>query len=79
MKPKDIPLEHQELMVKIGKRLRDLRKTKGLTYIEFAEQIGISRNGYNNLELGISNFQFITLVTVLKYYEMSVSEFFKDL
>lgn len=79
MKPKEIPLEHQELMDKIGKRLRELRKAKGLTYIEFAEQIGISRNGYNNLELGISNFQFITLVTVLKYHGIELVDFFKDL
>lgn len=79
MKPKEIPIEHQELMIEIGKRLRELRKIKGMTYIEFAEQIGISRNGYNNLELGISNFQFITLVTVLNYYGISVSDFFKDL
>lgn len=79
MKPKEIPIEHQELMIEIGKRLRDLRKTKGMTYIEFAEQIGISRNGYNNLELGISNFQFITLVTVLKYHGIELVDFFKDL
>lgn len=79
MKPKDIPQEHQELMIEIGKRIRELRKDKGMSYIEFAEQIGISRNSYNQLELGISNFQFISLVTVLKYHGIELVDFFKDL
>lgn len=79
MKPKDITQEHQELMREIGKRIRELRKDKGLSYIEFAEQIGISRNSYNQLELGISNFQFISLVTVLKYHGIELADFFKDL
>lgn len=79
MRPKDIPIEHQELMIKIGKKIRELRKDKGLSYIELAEQIGISRNSYNQIELGVSNFQFISLLSILKYYGISISDFFKDI
>lgn len=79
MKPKEIPTEHQELMKEIGRRLKELRKTHGLSYIEFAEQIGISRNSYNQLELGISNFQFLTLLMVLNHHRIELSDFFKDL
>lgn len=79
MKPKEIAPEYQELFQSIGKRIRELRKSKGIGYIEMAEQIGISRNSYSQLELGISNFQFITLLAVLKYHEIGLTEFFKDL
>ena len=79
MNPKEIPQDHQELMIEIGKRLRELRKNKGMSYIEFAKQIGISRNSYNSLELGKSNFQFISLLNILKYNETPLNDFFKDL
>ena len=79
MKPKEIAPEYHELFHAIGKRIRELRKSKGMGYIEMAEQIGISRNSYSQLELGISNFQFITLLAVLKYHGIGLTEFFKDL
>ena len=79
MKPKAITPEYQELFIDIGKRIKDLRKSKGLGYIELAEEIGISRNAYNQLELGISNFQFITLLAVLKYHGIGLTEFFQDI
>jgi DNA-binding XRE family transcriptional regulator len=79
MKPKEISPDHQVLMIEIGRRIKELRKAKQLSYIELATQIGISRNTYNQLELGIINFQFGTLLAVLKYHGISLSEFFKDL
>jgi transcriptional regulator with XRE-family HTH domain len=79
MKPKEIAAEHQDLILEIGRRIRDLRKRKQLSYIELAKNIGISRNSYNQLELGISNFQIITLLEVLKYHDIGVEYFFKDL
>lgn len=79
MKPKEILPDHQELFLEIGRRIKEIRKTKGLSYIQLAEQIGISRNSYNQLELGISNFQFKTLLTVLKYHGIELTDFFKDL
>jgi len=78
MKQNVIAPEHHELLIEIGKRLRELRKDKGISYKELAQQIGISRNSYNQLELGIRNFQFITLLEVLKYYEIELADFFKD-
>ncbi len=79
MKPKEISPDHQVLMIGIGSRIKELRKAKQLSYIELANLIGISRNTYNQLELGIINFQFGTLLPVLKYHGISLSEFFKDL
>jgi len=79
MKPKEISPEHQELMIEIGTRIKELRKAKQLSYIKLAKQIGISRNSYNQLELGIINFQFGTLMAVLQYHGIGLEEFFKDL
>jgi len=79
MNPKEIPVEHQQMMIEIGNRLKQLRKSKGMGYIEFAKQIGISRNSYSQLELGKSNFQFISLLNILKYNETELCNFFKDL
>ena len=78
MKPKEILPENQELMMEIGKRIRELRKDKQLSYMELAKQIGISRNSYNQLELGIINFQIGTLLLVLKFHGIGLAEFFKD-
>lgn len=79
MKPKEIEPEHQELMFEIGRRIRELRKKKKISYIDLSKEIGISRNSYNQLELGISNFQFVTLLVVLKYHNIGIEEFFNDL
>ena len=79
MRPKEIAPEHQELYNEIGKRLKNLRTPTKLTYINLSKKIGIAKNSYNQMELGKLNFQFSTLLLVLKYHNISVSEFFKDL
>ena len=78
MKPKEIAPEHQDVFRDIGRRIKELRKVKGLSYIELAKEIGISRNSYNQLELGMSNFEFITLLAVLQYHGIGLREFFQD-
>ncbi len=79
----DISPEQKELMIKLGKKLRELRKDKHKSYEVMAKDIGIPRNTYNLLELGKLNFQFSTLYPILKYYKkyynLSVNDFFKDL
>ena len=79
MRPKEIAPEHQELYNEIGKRLKNLRTPTKLTYINLSKKIGIAKNSYNQMELGKLNFQFSTLLLVLKYHNISISEFFKDL
>lgn len=78
MKTKELPKEYQADLHEIGRKLKELRKANGLSYIEIAKKIGIARNSYNQLELGSSNFEFITLLAVLKYHGIGLREFFKD-
>jgi len=75
----EIDPKDRELMLAIGEKIKDLRKKKGISYTEIAEKIGISRNGYNNIELSKSNFSFLTLLRILKYHDISVFDFFESL
>jgi transcriptional regulator with XRE-family HTH domain len=79
MKPTEIDPAHNALMLQIGEQIKELRKKRGISYTEMAEEIGISRNGYNNIELAKSNFQFITLLRILKYHGVSIIQFFESL
>lgn len=79
MKPAEIDLDYSELMTQIGEQIKELRKKRGISYTEMAEEIGISRNGYNNIELAKSNFQFLTLLRILKYHDVSIFQFFESL
>lgn len=75
MKPAEIDPNYSDLMLAIGERIRDLRKEKNISYEKMAEKIGISRNSYNAIELGKTNFQFLTLLRILKYHNISIFQF----
>jgi transcriptional regulator with XRE-family HTH domain len=70
---------YNELILLIGERIKDLRKKSGMSYIEMAEKIGLSRNGYNNIELAKSNFQFFTLLRILSYHKIDFFDFIDSL
>jgi len=70
--------EHQLEAVKdIGRRIKKLRKEKKLSYPQLAKNIGMNKNSYYDLERGC-NFTIRTLLTVLDYYQIGLSEFLCD-
>ena len=75
-KPTDLPEEHQELIKQIGAKLRSMRKDLSKSYETIAEETGLQRTTYNLLEQGRLNFQFSTLLQVLTYHQLSISDFF---
>jgi len=79
MKNFDIDPEYQDLIKAIGDRIKDLRKEKGVSYITLAKEIGMSRNGYNNIELAKSNLQLVTLIRILRYHNISFFQFIDSL
>jgi len=79
MKPKEISPEHRELLQELGIRLKKLRTAKKISYIELAKEIGISRNAYNLIENGNVYFNFNTVLLILKYHNIKLSELFEDL
>ncbi len=79
MKNAIIDPEYEDLIKSIGAKIKDLRAIKGISYTKLAEEIGISRNTMNLIELGKTNFQFITLLRILKYHNLSLFDFLNSL
>lgn len=79
MKPAGIDSTYSDMMLAIGEKIKDLRKEKNFSYEKMAEKIGISRNAYNAIELGKTNFQLLTLLRILKYHNISVFQFFDSI
>ena len=79
MNKKEISDDNQLLLKSIAKRLKEMRKGKGIGYVEFAEQVGISKNVYYQIEQGKSNFQIKTLMVILQYHEVSFIDFIQSL
>ena len=71
--------DHKILLSEIGKKLKQVRKDKWKNYNDLVKEIGISKNTYNLMENGKINFQLSTLLQVLDFHDISVSDFFKDI
>lgn len=57
-----------------GDNLKYLRKVKGFTLAEMAENAGFKSSQWNNYELGTSFPKFLDLIQISKYFEISESE-----
>jgi len=79
MKTAQTDPDGNELMVRIGEKIRELRKQKNISYEKLAKEIGLDRNTVNLIELGKTNFKFQTLLSILSYHKISVFDFFKSL
>lgn len=79
MKPKEIKPEHQALMKEIGRRIKKLRTDKNIGYIEMAKAMGLSRNAYNSIELGLVYFNFSSLLLIADYHSLPVSKLLRSL
>jgi len=77
-KTDDLPQDYQEILKDIGQRLRVMRKSQKKGYVLMAEEIGLHKNSYNQIERGKLNFQFSTLIQILRYHNTSINDFFKE-
>ena len=57
--------------IKIGKRLKDLRKESGLTQNELADKINLSQNMVSSLEKGVSAMSVKTLMQLCLVFKCS--------
>ena len=82
-KSEKISSEQKELMVRLGRKIKQLRLDQKKSYESLAEEIGVPRNTYYNIEAGQLNFQFSSLCQILLYYKhqhnITPEEIFKDL
>lgn len=60
--------------IKIGEFLKELRKEKGLTQEQFAEQFNVSRRSVSRWEIGNNMPDLDTLIEVADYYEIDLRE-----
>ena len=60
--------------IKIGEFLKELRKEKGLTQEELAEQFHVSRRSVSRWETGNNMPDLDTLIELSDYYEIDLRE-----
>ena len=64
--------------MKIGERIRSLRKAKGLSLVELSEQSGIAEETLYGIEGNLISPPLGNIVSLAKLFEISVGEFFGE-
>lgn len=52
-------------------KLKELRKEKGLSQVQVAKELGITRGAYANYEQGTREPSFDILINICKFYNVS--------
>jgi transcriptional regulator with XRE-family HTH domain len=63
-------------LIKIGKRVRELRKAKGFSQEGFAYEVGLDRTYMGSVERGERNIAAINLIRIAKVLKIEVGELF---
>jgi transcriptional regulator with XRE-family HTH domain len=62
---------------KFGKRIRELRQTRGFSQEDFADKCGFHRNYIGGIERGERNITFEGAASIAKALKISLAELFK--
>lgn len=65
-------------LVSIGRRIRELRKEKGLSQEALAEAASIDRSYLGGIERGEHNLNIMMLIGIAKTLNIGISELFMD-
>jgi transcriptional regulator with XRE-family HTH domain len=68
-----------DLLIRLGDRIRKLRKKHGWTQVEFAERVGIDRSFLADVERGKRNVSILNLDLMAKGLRVSLSQLFSRL
>lgn len=63
-------------LVKIGKKIREIRKAKGFSQEGFAYEVGLDRTYMGSVERGERNLAAINLIKIAKALKIEVGELF---
>lgn len=66
-------------LIKIGKKIRDLRTEKGFSQESFAHEIGLDRTYMGSVERGERNIAAINLIRIAKTLQIEVGELFPSI
>jgi transcriptional regulator with XRE-family HTH domain len=63
-------------LIKIGKKIRELRKTEGFSQESFADEVGLDRTYMGGIERGERNIAAINIIRIAKALKVEVGELF---
>jgi transcriptional regulator with XRE-family HTH domain len=63
-------------LIKIGQRIRELRKAKGFSQENFAYEVGLDRTYMGSVERGERNIAAINMIRIAKALKVEVGELF---
>jgi transcriptional regulator with XRE-family HTH domain len=63
-----------DLLVRLGDRIRKLRKARGWTQVVMAERVGIDRSFLADVERGKRNLSILNLELIAKGLKVSLSQ-----
>jgi transcriptional regulator with XRE-family HTH domain len=69
----------EDLLVRLGDRIRKLRKKRGWTQVVMAEKVGIDRSFLADVERGKRNVSILNLDLMAKGLKVSLSQLFSRL
>ena len=63
-----------DLLIRLGERIRKLRKQRGLTQVVFAERVGLDRSFIADVERGKRNISILNLDLIAKGFNVSLAQ-----
>lgn len=63
-------------LVKMGQKIRELRKGKGFSQESFADEVGVDRTYMGGIERGERNIAAINIIRIAKALKVEVGELF---
>jgi transcriptional regulator with XRE-family HTH domain len=66
-------------LVKLGERIRELRKEKGFSQEDFAYTVGLDRTYMGGIERGERNVAALNLIRIAKALKVEVGELFPSI
>jgi transcriptional regulator with XRE-family HTH domain len=69
----------QDIQMRLGRKIRELRKKKGWSQEEFADKCRIGRAHMSLIERGRQNLTLATLLTVCRQLDTSMSALLKGI
>jgi transcriptional regulator with XRE-family HTH domain len=63
-------------LIKLGKRIRELRESKNISQENFAHEVGLDRTYYSGIERGERNVAAINLIRIAKTLRVEIGELF---
>jgi transcriptional regulator with XRE-family HTH domain len=64
----------QDLLTRLGERIRKLRKKRGWTQVEMAEKVGIDRSFLADVERGKRNISILNVELIAKGLKVSLAQ-----